>query len=599
MVRFSLCLLVFALPSMLVRADEPAAGSGDELEGLALQAAQVLNSRCLRCHGGPAVEAGLDVSSRDSLVQERGVAGSTYFFVNPGKADSSRLVEAIGGGADSYMPQSGSPEAQAMTQEEKDLLVRWVSAGAPFPRTRAVTFMSDTQVLEAIRSYQLSLRLADRAFMRFYSLAHLQNNAGFSERDLRLYRAALVKTVNSLSNQPDLYTPPLVPETADTVYAVDLRKLGWDQRPVWASIQSSYPYGLRPGNEQTDEGERLADLYREVSLFSGADLPVLRADWFIVNATQPPLYHEILNLPTTLAALEEQLEFNLQRNFLEGRLQRSGFARSGVSRQNRLLERHTSPRTKYFWISYDFLPRRARGDLPRFPLGPQFDGHPFPAQAFAHDGGEAIWSLPNGLQAYILLDAKGDRIDAGPIEVVFDRSAILGAPSIINGISCMACHRAGMITEFRDEIRSANAVAGDAAKKVRELYPEQAEMQQLVRRDQELFVEAQQQLLGPILCVGPDADKQVLDFPEPVGKVAEMYSRDLTANEVSLELGYASVEQMQQDIRANRELLLLGMGTLIQSPPGTLKREKWETVDGTSLMQDVARKLRLGVPVSP
>ena len=145
MVRFSLCLLVFALPSMLVRADEPAAGSGDELEGLALQAAQVLNSRCLRCHGGPAVEAGLDVSSRDSLVQERGVAGSTYFFVNPGKADSSRLVEAIGGGADSYMPQSGSPEAQAMTQEEKDLLVRWVSAGAPFPRTRAVTFMSDTQ----------------------------------------------------------------------------------------------------------------------------------------------------------------------------------------------------------------------------------------------------------------------------------------------------------------------------------------------------------------------------------------------------------------------------------------------------------------------
>jgi hypothetical protein len=124
-------------------------------------------------------------------------------------------------------------------------------------------------------------------------------------------------------------------------------------------------------------------------------------------------------------------------------------------------------------------------------------------------------------------------------------------------------------------------------------------MQQLVRRDQELFVEAQQQLLGPILCVGPDADKQVLDFPEPVGKVAEMYSRDLTANEVSLELGYASVEQMQQEIRANRELLLLGMGTLIQSPPGTLKREKWETVDGTSLMQDVARKLRLGVPVSP
>ncbi|MEI7702046.1 MAG: c-type cytochrome domain-containing protein [Planctomycetia bacterium] len=599
MLRLLLCLLVFVLSSVSACADEPAAGTGSEADVLAVQATQVLSSRCLRCHGGPAVEAGLDVSSRDSLIQERGAAGNTYFFVNPGQPDASRLVEAIGGGADSYMPQSGSPEAQAMTQKEKELLVRWVVAGAPFPQTRAVTFVSETQVLEAIRSYQLSLRLADRDQIRFYSLTHLQNNAGVSERDLRLYRAALIKTLNSLSSQPELYTPELVPGTQDTVYAVDLRKLGWDQRPVWGSIQSKYPYGLRPGNEQTDEGERLADLFREVALFSGAELPVLRADWFIVNATQPPLYHEIMDLPATLTVLEEQLELNLQQNFLDGRLQRSGFARSGVSRQNRLLERHTSPRTKYFWISYDFLPRRARGDLPRFPLGPQFDGHPFPVQAFAHDGGEAIWSLPNGLQAYILLDAKGARIDAGPIEVVFDRSAILGAPSIINGISCIACHRAGMITEFRDEIRTANAVAGEAAKKVRQLYPQQDDMQALVQQDQKLFVEAQQQLLGPILCVGPDAGKQVLDFPEPVGKVAEMYSRDLTPGDVSLELGYANVEQMQQEIRANRELLLLGMGTLIQSPSGTLKREKWETVDGTSLMQEVAVALRLGVPLSP
>lgn len=156
-----------------------------------------------------------------------------------------------------------------------------------------------------------------------------------------------------------------------------------------------------------------------------------------------------------------------------------------------------------------------------------------------------------------------------------------------------------MITEFRDEIRAANAVGGEPAGKVRELYLPHDEMQALIRGDQQLFVAAQQRLLQPILCVGADADKQVLDFAEPVGKVAELYSRDLTPQDVALELGYLQLEQLQQDIRANRELLKLGLGTLIQNPAGTLKREKWETVDGSSLMQDVAAALRLGVPILP
>jgi serine/threonine-protein kinase len=587
-----LWLFLWILPGWC-RADELTA------ESLAIQATDVLRSRCLRCHGGAAVEAGLDVLSRDSLIQTRGAADSTFSFVTPGKPEESRLVSALRGGAESYMPQAGSPEAAAMTLAEKELLTRWVAAGAAFPQRRVPQLISDKQVLSAIRDYQLSLRPDDRVWMRFYSLVHLQNNPGLSELDLRLCRAALVKTLNSLSTLPDLYTPATVPGTEDAVYAVDLRKLGWDQRSVWSRILAHYPYGLRPGGAQNDESAELQDLARDVSQFSDADLPLLRADWFIVNATQPPLYHEILNLPQTLQELEQQLDLNLQQNFLDSRLQRAGFARSGVSRQNRLLERHTSSRTPYFWISYDFLPRRARGDLARFPLGPVFPDHPFPAQAFDHDGGEAIWALPNGLQAYMLLDAAGGRINAGPIDVVFDRSAILGAPAIVNGISCIACHRAGMITEFRDEIRAANAVGGEPAGKVRELYLAHDDMRALVLRDQQLFVTVQQQLLQPILCVGGDADKQVLDFAEPVGKVAEMYSRDLTPQDVALELGYLQVEQLQQDIRANRELLKLGLGTLIQNPPGTLKREKWETIDGTSLMQDVAAALRLGVPILP
>ena len=84
-----------------------------------------------------------------------------------------------------------------------------------------------------------------------------------------------------------------------------------------------------------------------------------------------------------------------------------------------------------------------------------------------------------------------------------------------------------------------------------------------------------------------------------MGKVAEMYSRDLTPRELALELGIEKPEVLQAKVDANRELLRYGLGTIVQNPPGTIKREKWESRDGTSLMQDVTVELRLGTPVIP
>ena len=90
----------------------------------------------------------------------------------------------------------------------------------------------------------------------------------------------------------------------------------------------------------------------------------------------------------------------------------------------------------------------------------------------------------------MLTDGKGSRINAGPIDVVFDRAGILGGPQIVNGISCMYCHREGMISNFRDEIRGADAVGGDARHKVLEIYPTHEEMKKLVLGDADLFIRA-------------------------------------------------------------------------------------------------------------
>jgi hypothetical protein len=104
-------------------------------------------------------------------------------------------------------------------------------------------------------------------------------------------------------------------------------------------------------------------------------------------------------------------------------------------------------------------------------------------------------------------------------------------------------------------------------------------------------------VIGPYLQVGDDARMPLESLPEPVGKVAEVYTRDLAPHEVALELGIENVEILKAKIQANRELLKLGLGTIAQEKPGPLKREKWETVDGISLFQEVAAELRMGTPV--
>ena len=112
------------------------------------------------------------------------------------------------------------------------------------------------------------------------------------------------------------------------------------------------------------------------------------------------------------------------------KLVRGGFQQSGVSGQNRLVERHDAEFGAYYWKSYDFKPRRARANLTRFPLGPEFPGNPYPRQAFRHDGGEMIFGLPNGMQGYFLSDGKGRRIDEGPTDVVSDALKTSGTPAI-------------------------------------------------------------------------------------------------------------------------------------------------------------------------
>jgi serine/threonine-protein kinase len=282
-------------------------------------------------------------------------------------------------------------------------------------------------------------------------------------------------------------------------------------------------------------------------------------------------------------------------DFNRDQLARAGFATSGVSGQNRLIERHAAAHGAY-WKSYDFKSNDDRGNLFRFPLGPDFRDNPFAQQAFKHDGGEVIFNLPNGLQGYLLVNGKDERIDEGPIEVVSDGLKTSGTAKIVNGLSCLACHNRGMKSDFKDTVRDGSALAGAARDKVHRLHPKADDMQKLVHEDEDRFLLALDRATGRFLKVGAERDRPIKDFAEPVGPLARLCTlRELGAEEAAIELGLPDAKALRDAIRSSEELVRLGLGPLATG--ATIKREAWESRSKfNSPFQEAANALERGTP---
>jgi hypothetical protein len=213
-------------------------------------------------------------------------------------------------------------------------------------------------------------------------------------------------------------------------------------------------------------------------------------------------------------------------NIRQERVARAGFNGSGVSRNNRLLERHKSG-YGYYWKSYDFAGNAERKNLFEYPLGPGSG-----KDEFEHDGGEIIFSLPNGLQGYFLADAEGHRLDKGPVAIVSDPKRPDRA--VENGLSCMSCHARGLIS--KDDQVGAHAIANKTAfdetrqKVILALYKPKDEFQGLIDRDAKLFQEVVNQSLGK-------PKEAALPVTEPVAALASLFEQELDKTMLAAEAG--------------------------------------------------------------
>ncbi len=561
------------------RADEPD-------PKLAQQGFNFLKKYCHACHGQEIKKPPLEVLNRDLLLV-KSKPGKIYLV--PGKPDESYLWKRV---AEDAMPPDEVENRP--TEEEKKAFKAWIEAGAPFPAVAQRSFKSEQDLLTDLDKHLNKIDRQDRKFQRYFTLTHLSNNRSVTDFDLRVYRAALSKLVNSLSWENSVVVPQAI-DKEQTIYHIDLRDLGWHQQTgkpdLWREILKLYPYGLTHSEDKNKALRELADAVYERA---DTDIPYVRADWFITTASQPPLYHTILQLPKTDGELEKKLNVNVQDNFRSERLVRAGLTTSGVSRHNRLIERHPALYGAY-WKSYDFQSSGGNGNLVRLPLGPDFKDHPFPQQAFKQAGGEIIFNLPNGLQGYLLVDKEGKRINDGPIEIVRDDRETSGSPKVVNGLSCMSCHKSGLVSGFQDVIREGSAVGGQARIKVQQLYAEPERMKRLVEEDEQRFLLALERATGRFLQVAEDKEKKLSTFPDPIGAIARQYLKDLTLEDVSSELGYEDPRRLRTLIQTVPRLQALGLGPLVGG--AKIKRELWDFRDFGSLFQQVARACELGTPV--
>jgi cytochrome c5 len=304
---------------------------------LAARVRTILETNCHRCHGKDGTnEGGFDyILDVKKMIARRKIVPN-----DPGR---SRLLQrASSKKTTEVMPPDG--EKPRPSPDDLDTLQRWIQAGAAefaAPDVVARPFVTDKDVYKAMYDYLFEQHPESARYQRFFTLTNLYNNPRVSDAELALYRAGLSKLLNSLSWRRAVVLPRMI-DKQGVVLAIDLRDLDWDLNDQWQQLightadepreafYAGYPYALT--HERYPEDEALNRLADQVYKLARTRVPAVRADWFLATASVPPLYHDLLNLPTQAGVLETQLKVNVGRNFRRDRAARAGFSSSATRR---------------------------------------------------------------------------------------------------------------------------------------------------------------------------------------------------------------------------------------------------------------------------
>lgn len=437
---------------------------------------QVLDKYCAGCHQDGALNDGLAKSKSGfgHVLDMRRLAQDPK-FVSLGDHTKSKLYQVIAGGSPPMPDNCWSPDCTPKS-EELEVLKLWIDELDDNIAEKAFVSLEDLHRLAHDDLQKQPTNRRDR--IRYISLRPLYNDKDVSPENYEAYRQATIKLINALSWNPEPYNWEKVDEHG-VLMRIYLPEIDWDHAK-WHRLETIYPYGY---TSETDP------YLNPLKHMAKTEVPIIRADWFASTASVSPLYYDLLGLPDTVQGLESLLGLSMVKNIANEQVVRAGFQNSGVSTNNRLIERHALG-TGFFWTSYDFAGSKGRQSFFEYPLGPkEVYGEEL---AFTHDGGESIFTLPNGFHAYYLNTEKGVRLDVGPTSIVRDDDYSDGTGEVVNGISCISCHSKGIRyndDSVRDVAINNLSLSPSSRQTIDAIYPGNDVVQEWFKKDEQAFFE--------------------------------------------------------------------------------------------------------------
>ena len=381
----------------------------------------------------------------------------------------------------------------------------------------------------------------DRVFLRYISLAN-RLNQGACAQDLEFDRLALVKAINSVSTETSIAVPQPVGSDG-ALLRIDLRDLGWDAPIVvdgaaftdkWEALIAASEFAVEFEGDQADDLKQKANTL----------VPVLNADALIDVALKDNLYYEMLGIGASEDELLGQLGIDEDAQEDQGVVIRAGTSQSRLSRQPTVAERlELENRQGFYWSRYDLADSTAGQSIFANPLG------------FQEDVILTIFSLPNGLNAYVIFDGAGVR--QTDTDVVVEPTE----GEMENSVSCHGCHATGL-NPITDEVRDyvqANSrdFNADDFQEIQDSFLEQSEIDATLRGDMQLYQSA---------LARSGLDKLKID---PVEAVYERFDGDVDLAVAAGDLGLTPGD-LRNDLsflsqQVDTQLSVLRSGSLLRA----------------------------------
>jgi serine/threonine-protein kinase len=418
----------------------------------------------------------------------------------PGVKEDSQLYARM---LQQSMPPAFQRE-QRPTFQQIDQVGQWIDELQPLESDacQPVALMTSDEQIQAMADDVADLDAKDQPFTRYLTVTY-SSNTGACGRELDRQRYALMKGINSVSTESTIGNPVPIDKN-NLIYRIDIRDYNWDRAidlkddgtilfdDAWDAIVDGVDQlGFAISYTGDDADSLNAD--------TGTDVPFMSVNAFIQATENGDLYYSLIGGRANLFVFErEVLQLDTVQEIADNNLMRAGFVNSGVSKQERVLNRFDSKLSGgySYWVSFDFDGGNGNGEVNGVSNGFEINvanesifADPL---GFAFAGGEAIFNLPNGIQAYYVAAANGTRLAEAPIGVVVDPAQNNGL--VTNGASCPSCHNAGMIP-FTDDVRryvenNKTLFDNETYEDVIEQYPADALFQAKTAQDSAIHVNA-------------------------------------------------------------------------------------------------------------